>query len=101
VKLAASRFEGPLLFLGCIVHERSAVRVHCFAREPLGGPLSQRRVVVEIADDLSAKRPEVVDVLVVDHALQVPHEKSAFSGGAEECAPVGRKQRPEKWILVH
>jgi hypothetical protein len=85
------------LFLGCIVQERSAVRVHCFAQEPLGGPLSQRSVVVEIADDLSAKRPEVVDVLVVDHALQVPHGKLSVSGGAEERAPVGRKQLPEKW----
>jgi hypothetical protein len=44
------------------VDERAAVVVDGVAEKAVGGNFSERRIVVEVANDLAAEAPEVVDV---------------------------------------
>jgi len=62
VKLPAGGVEGALLVFPPVVDQRSAVLVDHIADELFRRDLSQGRVFVEVADDLSAENPEVVDV---------------------------------------
>src|SRR5450756_248201 len=62
VELAAGGVEGALLVFPAVVDQRSAVLVDHIADKLFRSDLSQRRVFVHVADDLSAENPEVVDV---------------------------------------
>ena len=62
VELAAGRVERPLMLFRAVVNERATVLVDRVAEKPVSIPLSERRIVVEVADDLSAKHPEIVHV---------------------------------------
>src|ERR1035438_685088 len=62
VEPAAGGVEGSLLVFRGVVDQRSAVLVDGIADELFGGDLSQGRVLVQVADDLSAENPEVIDV---------------------------------------
>ena len=62
VKLAAGGVEGALLVFPAVVDEWSAVVVNHIADELFRGDPSQGRVFVQVAYDLSAENPEVVDV---------------------------------------
>jgi len=62
VELPAGRVEGALLVFPAVVDEWSAVVVNHIADELFRGDPSQGRVFVQVAYDLSAENPEVVDV---------------------------------------
>ena len=62
MELPAGSVEGSLLVFPAVVDQRSAVVVDHFADELFGGELSQGRIFVQVADDLSAENPKVVDV---------------------------------------
>ena len=62
VEFSAGAVEGALLVFPAVVDQRSAVLVNHIADELFGRNLSQRRFFVQVADDLSAEKPEVVDV---------------------------------------
>jgi hypothetical protein len=64
VQLAASGVHGLLLFFRAVVYRRSPAFMDSVPKEPFRSSLSERGIVVQVADDLSAQRPEVVDVLV-------------------------------------
>src|SRR5260370_23466722 len=63
VEFAAGRVEGALRLLVAVVNQRAAVSVDGIAQQTVGRDLSQRRVVVQVADDLSTQQPQVVHVL--------------------------------------
>jgi hypothetical protein len=62
MELSAGRIEGPLFLLGAAIQQRPAVLVNDLAQQPVCRPPSQRGFVVEVADDLSAQDPEIVDM---------------------------------------
>ena len=62
VKLAAGGVEGALLVFTSVVNERTSVLMDCVADKSFRGELSQRRFFVDVADDLSAKKPQIVDM---------------------------------------
>ena len=62
MEFAAGRVEGALRLLRAIMNQRAAVGMDHIA-QTVGSDLSQRRVFVQFADDLSAQHPQVVDVL--------------------------------------
>ena len=62
MEFAAGGVEGALVFFRAVVNERSAVVVNRVAEKLLSSLLSQRGVVVEIADDLSAQQPKIAHV---------------------------------------
>ena len=62
MELPAGGVEGALLVFPAVVDQRSAVLVDHIADELFRGDLSQGRVFVQVADDLSAENPQVVDV---------------------------------------
>jgi len=45
------------------VHCRTSIFVDGVPKKPISRPLSERRIVVQVADDLAAQRPQVVHVL--------------------------------------
>ena len=62
-EFAAGRVQGALRFLGiAAMDERPALIVYEIEEYPLDRFLSQRRVFIEIANDLSAQNPQVIDV---------------------------------------
>src|SRR6266571_444083 len=63
VEFAAGRVEGALRLLVAVVNQRAAVRLDGIAQQTVGRDLSQSRVVVQVADDLSTQKPQVVHVL--------------------------------------
>jgi hypothetical protein len=52
-----------LLVFGPVVDERAAVGMDHIAEKPVNGDFSRRRVLVQVADHLSAQDPEVVHML--------------------------------------
>ena len=52
-----------LLVFPAVVDQWAAILVDRLAEELFDWDLSQRRIFVEVADDLSAESPQVVDVL--------------------------------------
>jgi hypothetical protein len=63
VEFAAGDIEGALGLLRAVVDQR-AVLVDGVAEPLVSRPLSEGRVVVEVANDLSAQHPKIVHVLV-------------------------------------
>ena len=64
MELPAGGVEGSLLVFPAVVDQWAAVLVDHLAEELFDWDLSQRRIFVEVADDLSAESPQVVDVLL-------------------------------------
>jgi hypothetical protein len=62
VEFAAGGLERALLVLRAVVDHRAAVLVDGVAKKSVRRHLSESRVVVEVADDFSTQRPEVVHV---------------------------------------
>ena len=62
MEFAAGGIEGALLLFRAVVDQWAAVGMKHIAKKSLHGDLSQRRGVVQIADDFSTQRPEVVHV---------------------------------------
>ena len=62
MEFAAGGIEGALLLLRAIVNERATVLVNRLAEKRLSSLLSERRVIVEVADDLSAQQPKIIHV---------------------------------------
>ena len=62
VELPASGIEGALLVFPAVMDQRSTVLVDDIADELFGGNLPQRGVFVEVANDLTAENPEVINV---------------------------------------
>jgi len=62
VELAAGGIERALILFRAIMDQWPAVFVNRVAEKSLSGPLSERRVVMEISDDLPAQQPQVVHV---------------------------------------
>ena len=63
MEFAAGRVEGALLLLRAVIRQRAAILLDHIAQKTVGCNLSQRRVFVQIANDLSAQHPQVVHVL--------------------------------------
>jgi hypothetical protein len=64
VEFAAGGVKGSLLVFPSVVNQGAAVLVDCIANELFGGHLSQGRVLVQVADDLSAEQPHIIDVVL-------------------------------------
>jgi hypothetical protein len=64
VKLAAGGVEGALLVVPAVVDQRAAVLMDYVADKLSRGDLSQMRLFVHVADDLSAEKPHIVDVVL-------------------------------------
>jgi transposase len=64
VELAAGRVEGTLLVFPSVVNERTAALIDYAADKSFRGELSQRGLFVDVADDLSAEKPHIVDVVL-------------------------------------
>jgi len=62
VELAAGRVEGALLVFPSVVNERTAVLMDYVADKSFRGKPSQRGFFVDVADDLSAEKPQIVDM---------------------------------------
>ena len=62
MEFAAGRIEGALLLFRSVVDQWAAFGMNRIAKKSLRSDLSQRRGVVQIADDFSTQHPEVVDV---------------------------------------
>jgi hypothetical protein len=62
VEFAAGGVEGALVFFRAVVNERATVVVDRVAEKLLSSLFSERGVVVEVADDLSAQQPKIVHV---------------------------------------
>ena len=62
-ELSAGGIKGSLLMFPAVVQKGSAVFDH-LGKDLVHRPSSQRRVVVEIADELAAEYPHVVNVFL-------------------------------------
>jgi hypothetical protein len=71
VESAAGRVEKALLLLRAVMHQRAAVSIHRILQKPVHRQLSQRRIFVEVTDDLPAQHPEVVDVFLNGFCRQI------------------------------
>lgn len=94
VKLFAGRVYRPLLFLRAVMDRWPPIFVDRITKKPLSRPLSQRGVVVQIADDLAAQRPKIVDVLAYGLGRQ-----SGCSQMLDE-RPEADKQRFAGWQIL-
>ena len=64
VELPAGGVEGLLLVFPAVVDKRAAILVDYVADELFSGYLSQRRIFVHVANDLSTEQPHIVDVIL-------------------------------------
>ena len=64
MELAAGGVEGALLVFPTVVDQWATVLVDHITDKFICGDLSQRGVVVHVADDLSAKHSHIVDVVL-------------------------------------
>jgi len=64
VEFAAGGIEGALLIFPAVVDERAAVLVDHIVDKLFDSHLSQRRLFVHVANDLSAEQPHIVDVVL-------------------------------------
>ena len=118
MEFAAGGVARALLLLRAVVKERATFLVDGMAQESVSGPLSERRVVVEMADDLSAQRPEIVHVpanglrgktrccQVLDEGAETHHQsftrrKIFFQPhpGARPMAQIAAGGRSARWAL--
>ncbi|MGH7972962.1 MAG: hypothetical protein ACREIC_29960, partial [Limisphaerales bacterium] len=83
VELSAGGVEGSLLVLPTVMDQWAAVLVDNTADQLLGGDLSQRGVIVCVADDLSAEHPYIVD-MVLDGSFRQPLFRQVKQEGHEE-----------------
>jgi hypothetical protein len=60
VEFTAGGVEGALRLLRAVVNQRAPVFVDGVPEQSVSRPLSESRVVVEVADDLSAQYPKIV-----------------------------------------
>src|SRR5665213_2211739 len=60
-ELVTGGVEGRLLIFAAVIEQRSAVFDH-LRKDSVHGFLSQGRIVMEIADELPAQRPHIIDV---------------------------------------
>jgi len=63
MELAAGGVDRSLLFLRAVLYGRSSEGMDRLPEEPFRSLLSARGIVMQVADDLAAQRPEVVYVL--------------------------------------
>ena len=63
VEFAAGRIQGALRLFRAVVDQRAAVGMNRIAKKSLRSDFSQRRGVVQVANDFSSEHPEVVHVL--------------------------------------
>ena len=78
-KLAAGGIERTLLVFPAVVDQGAAVLVDHIADQLFYGELSQRRIFVQVADDLSAEQPHIVDMV-----LDGPFRQAGFCEVKEE-----------------
>ena len=62
VEFAAGRIEGVLFLFRAVVDQWAAVGMNRLAKKSLRSNLSQRRGVVQVADNFSTQYPEIVYV---------------------------------------
>src|ERR1035438_846660 len=62
-ELAAGGIKGSLLIFAAVIQERAALLEH-FEKVLLDRPLSQGLIVVEVANELPAECPHIVDVFL-------------------------------------
>ena len=60
MEFTAGGVEGALRLLRAVVNQRAPVFVDGVAKQSVSRPLSESRVVVEVADDLSVQYPKIV-----------------------------------------
>src|SRR5665647_3251641 len=94
VEFPARGVEGALVVFPAVMDQRSAVIVDYIANELVGGGLSQRRVFVHVADDLSAEQPHIVDVV-----LDGPFRQAGPDEVKEEGHEVFDESSPWRKIL--
>src|ERR1700722_14659976 len=63
MKFAADRVEGLLRVFRAVVDQWAAIGSDCIAKKFADSDLPLRRIVVQVADDFSTQKPEVVHVL--------------------------------------
>ena len=69
VELPAGGIEGALLVFPAVVDQRAPVLMDDTADKLFRCDLSQRRIFVHIADDLSAEQPHIID-MVLDRSFR-------------------------------
>jgi hypothetical protein len=107
VKLAAGGIKGPLLlFCADAVDQRAALVVDYIEEDLFNVLLSQRRVLVQIPDNLSAQHPKMIDVLLNGLRRQIRGPNQVFQEGPEAgYQPLAREQifflsHPGAWPIV-
>ena len=88
MKFAAGGIEGGLLLLRSVVDEGTAVFADDMGQVAFDGSLSERRIVVQIADDLAAQEPDMIHVSLNGFGSE------AGRGGDSRK---GRKQTSRRW----
>jgi hypothetical protein len=66
MEFAAGRIEGVLVLFRAVVDQWAAVGMNRLAKKSLRSNLSQRRCVVQVADNFSSQYPEIVYVSTND-----------------------------------
>jgi len=94
VELAAGGVEGALLVFPAVVDQRSAILRDHVANKLFRGFLSQTRLFVHVADDLSAEKPHIVDVV-----LDGPFRQSGLGEVKEEGYEVFHEMPAYRKIL--
>jgi hypothetical protein len=90
VEFAAGRIQGALFLFRAVVDQWAAVGMNRIAKKSLRSNFSQRRGVVQVANDFSSEHPEVVHVLVFGERLD--EAKCSMNGRrqATSSSPGGR-----------
>ena len=94
VELAAGGVEGALLVFPAVVDQRPAVLMDHVADKLFRGALSQTRLFVHVADDLSAEKPHIVDVV-----LDGPFRQAGLGEVKEEGHEVFHELSADRKIL--
>jgi len=74
-----------------VIEQRAAV-LDKVREEPLHGQFSERRGLVEIADDHSAQHPQIIDVLLNGFGRQIEEARCSRNGRKQvtSFSPAGR-----------
>ena len=83
-----------LLFFPAVVDQRSAVLMDHLLDKLLGGELSQTRLFVHVADNLSAEQPHIIDVV-----LDGPFRQAGLGEVKQEGHEVFHEPLPDRKIL--
>jgi hypothetical protein len=78
-----------LLIFAAVVQEGYAEFDHS-GKDLVNGSPSQRRVVVQVTDELAAQGPDVIDVSLDRFRRQVRRSQVFQEGTANNCSPGGR-----------